>query len=105
MDRSAAVLALACALGATGCLRARGTPEEPVVVDLRLDGVHAVKADSLKEKLATQASGRWAWSDSFRLDPDALAADQRRIEAYYRERGFYEARVVGVEEEPVGGDR
>ena len=105
MDRRAAVLALACALGAAGCLRARGTPEEPLVVGLRLDGVHSVKADALKEKLATQPSGRWAWSDAYRLDPDALAADQRRIEAYYRERGFYEARVVGVDQEPVGGDK
>lgn len=104
MHRSAAVLALACALGATGCLRVRGTPEEPVVVDLRLEGVHAVKEDALKEKLATQASGRWAWSEPQRLDPDALAADTRRIEAYYRERGYYEARVTGVDERPVGGD-
>jgi translocation and assembly module TamA len=102
--RSAAILALACALGASGCLRARGTPEEPIVVELRLDGVHAVDQDALREKLATQASGRWAWNEPQRLDPDALAADTRRIEAYYRERGYYEARVLGVDELPVGGD-
>jgi translocation and assembly module TamA len=105
MDRRAVVFALACALGAGGCLRARGTPEEPVVVDLKLEGVRSVDADALKEKLATHASGRWAWDEPSRLDPDALAADQRRIEAYYRERGFFEARVVGVREDPVGGDR
>lgn len=100
----AAVLALACALGATGCLHARGTREEPVVVDLRVRGVHAVKEDALKEKLATQASGRWAWNEPQRLDPDALSADARRIEAYYRERGYYDARVVGAEQLPVDGD-
>jgi translocation and assembly module TamA len=105
MERRVAVLALACALGAAGCLRVRGTPEEPVVVDLRLEGVRSVDADALKEKLATQASGRWAWNEPSRLDPDALSADQRRIEAYYRERGFYDAHVTGVDEEPVGGDR
>ncbi|HET9553560.1 MAG TPA: POTRA domain-containing protein, partial [Anaeromyxobacteraceae bacterium] len=100
----AAVLALACALGTPGCLHARGTREEPVVVDLRLEGVHAVKEDALKEKLATQASGRWAWDEPQKLDPDALSADTRRIEAYYRERGYYDARVVSVEQHPDGGD-
>lgn len=104
MDRSAAVIALACALGASGCLRARGTPAEPVVVELRLEGVRAVDADALRARLATQASGRWAWNEPLRLDPDALAADRRRIEAYYRARGYYQARVVAVEEVPVGGD-
>lgn len=93
MVRCAAVLALAFALGAGGCLRARGTPDEPVVVGLRLEGVKAVDGDALKERLATQASGRWRWSDPRRLDPDALAADRRRVEAYYRERGYYEARA------------
>lgn len=100
----ATVLALACALGATGCLHARGTPEAPVVVGLKLEGVHAVKADALEEKLATQPSGRWAWDEPQRLDPDALAADVRRIEAYYRDRGYYDARVVAVDQLPVGGD-
>lgn len=100
----ATVLALACALGATGCLHARGTREEPVVVDLRLEGVHAVKADALQEKLATQPSGRWAWDEPQRLDPDALSADARRIEAYYRARGYFDARVVSLDQLPVGGD-
>lgn len=100
----AAALALACALAQAGCLHARGTREEPVVVDMRLEGVHAVKADALQEKLATQPSGRWAWDEPQKLDPDALAADVRRIEAYYRERGYYDARVVSAEQLPAGGD-
>lgn len=100
----AAVLALACALGATGCLHARGTREEPAVTDLRLEGVRAVKEGALREKLATQESGRWFWNEAHRLDQDALAADTRRIEAYYRERGYYDARVVSVEQIPDGGD-
>jgi translocation and assembly module TamA len=100
----AAALALACALAQAGCLHARGTREEPVVVDMRLEGVHAVKADALQEKLATQPSGRWAWDEPQKLDPDALAADVRRIEAYYRERGYYDARVASTEQLPAGGD-
>src|SRR6266542_504826 len=105
MVRSAAVLALAFALGAGGCLRARGTPEEPVVVGFELEGVRAVDADALKSKLATQASGRFAWDEAWRLDPDALAVDRRRVEAYYRERGYYAARVEDVRLVPAGAGR
>jgi translocation and assembly module TamA len=102
--RRAAALLLASALGASGCLHARGTREEPVVTGLKLEGVHAVKASALEEKLATQPSGRWAWDEPQKLDPDALSADARRIEAYYRERGYYDARVVSTEQLPDGGD-
>jgi translocation and assembly module TamA len=98
-------VAVALALSAAGCLHARGTPEEPVVVGFALEGVHAVKADDLAEHLATQASGRWAWSDAYRLDPDALAADKRRVEAYYRARGYYDARVGDVRLDPAGAGR
>jgi len=104
MDRSAVVLALACTLGVSGCLRARGTPEEPVVVDVRFEGVHAVDPGALQDKLATHPSGRWYFSEVYRLDPDALAADLRRIEAFYRARGYYEARVVGVDQIPEAGN-
>jgi translocation and assembly module TamA len=104
MVRRAAALALACALG-TGCLRARGTPEEPVVVGFRLEGVHAVDGDALEAKLATRESGRWAWNEPARLDPDALAVDRRRVEAFYRERGYYDARVVDVRLVPAGSGR
>ncbi len=105
MIRGVAVLALAFALGAAGCLRARGTAEEPVVVGFRIEGVRAVSEDALKEKLATHASGRFAWNEVSRLDPDALAADRRRVEAYYRARGYYEARVEDVKLVPAGRGR
>lgn len=100
--RRAALLAL---LLAAGCLRARGTPEEPVVLSLTLEGVRSVDEASLRAKLATQASGRTAWSDVWRLDPDALAVDRRRVEAFYRERGYYRAAVTGVDVTPAGEGR
>lgn len=107
MHRRSPVLALAllAALAASGCLRARGTPEEPVVVGFALEGVHAVDEDELAAHLATQQSGRWAWDEPSRLDPDALAADRRRVEAYYRERGYYAARVQDVRVDPAGAGR
>jgi len=99
-----AVLALALVLGAGGCLRpGRGTPEEPVVRDVLFRGVKAVDPGALLERLATQPTGAWAWSEVQRLDPDALAADRRRVEAFYRARGYYEARVESVDVLPPGG--
>lgn len=100
MDRRASRLApllvlLAVATG--GCLRARGTPEEPVVTGVELRGARALDGDDVLEKLATQPSDRWAWQEARRLDPDALSVDRRRVEAYYRERGYYDARVRDVQ--------
>jgi translocation and assembly module TamA len=93
-----------------GCLRARGTPEEPVITELRFEGVRAIDRDDLVEKLATQETSRrsvflFFLFDVARLDPDALAADRRRVEAYYRERGYYGARVADVEVKPDGRGR
>jgi translocation and assembly module TamA len=102
MARRAAALLLVLAAG--GCLRTgRGTPEEPEVREVRFVGVKAVDRDALLEKLATQPTGAWAWSELQRLDPDALAADRRRIEAFYRTHGYYSARVESVDVRPPGG--
>jgi translocation and assembly module TamA len=104
MARRSAALTLALALGAAGCLRPRGTPEEPTVVEVRLEGVRAVNAGKLRERLATQATGFWAWDVPYRLDPDAVAADRRRVEAFYRDQGYYEAHAE-VAVEPAGAGR
>ncbi|WP_242394103.1 autotransporter assembly complex protein TamA [Anaeromyxobacter oryzisoli] len=97
-------VALLLALG-SGCLRARGTPEEPVVTALEIRGAHALSADAIRAKLATQPSGRFAWDEAVRLDPDALAVDRRRVVAFYRTSGYYDARVKDVRLEPAGAGR
>ena len=100
------VLASLLALGGAGCMSARGKPgEEPVLYGLELQGVKALDRDDILEKLATQPSDRFAWQQARRLDPDALAVDGRRIEAYYRERGYYDARVVDVQTIAAGRGR
>ncbi|WP_242341493.1 MULTISPECIES: outer membrane protein assembly factor [Anaeromyxobacter] len=105
------VLVALLALGASGCLRGRGTASEPIVTKVELTGVKALDAADIKAKLATQepaappgVTGLVA-RQGFRLDPDALAVDRRRIEAYYRERGYYEARVEEVKVLPDGRGR
>jgi translocation and assembly module TamA len=106
--RSAAAALLLCAaalLLCAGCLHARGTAEEPAVVSVDLEGVKAADQDDLRAKLATQASDRWAFGETRKLDLDALAFDQRRVLAFYRERGFYRASVDEPEVLPDGEGR
>jgi translocation and assembly module TamA len=96
--------ALALALGAlvaTGCMRARNTPEDPYVTEVKIEGADAVDEDSILAKIATRASDRFAWQEARTLDPDALVVDRKRIEALYRERGYYQARVADVKVEKV----
>ncbi|ACG71415.1 surface antigen (D15) [Anaeromyxobacter sp. K] len=104
--RLALPLVALLALSAAGCMAARAKPgEEPVLYGLEIQGTHALDADDIAEKLATQPSDRWAWQEARRLDADALAVDRKRVEAYYRERGFYDAKVVDVQVRPDGPGR
>jgi translocation and assembly module TamA len=98
-----------------------GAPS-PIVTALELEGVRRISADDLREKLATQVSDRAprvpiagpvlhsleraiGQVTIYRLDPDALAVDRRRIEAYYRARGFYAVQVAEPRVEPVARDQ
>ncbi len=106
---SLASLAALVALGAAGCVRGVGTPPEPDVANLELRGVTAVDRGELESKLATQAPLRRQGlagvlvKDRQRFDPDALAVDKRRVEAFYRERGYYGARVTVETREAAPG--
>jgi translocation and assembly module TamA len=108
MSRPLAALALGLSLGAAGCTLGHGTAKEPAVDAVVLRGVRSVDGDELRAKLATHgplsrpgALG-FVLRERLRLDPDALAVDKRRIEAFYRERGYYRARVEDVEVREAG---
>jgi translocation and assembly module TamA len=108
MSRSLVAAVLGLTLGTAGCVRGHGSAQEPFVSEVEFHGVSAVDADDLERKLATRGPVRRpgvtgaALKDRLRLDPDALATDRRRVEAYFRERGYYEARVDRVEVLPDG---
>jgi translocation and assembly module TamA len=105
----AAALALAALW--QGCVvPSRGTPKEPIVTSFRLEGVTAFGPGEILEKLATQeprGEGLFGFlrKEATPLDPDALAVDRRRVEAFYRERGYYDARVEAVDVLPDGTGR
>lgn len=106
-----ALAALAALSLAPGCLRGRGTTEEPVVTEIAFEGVRAFDGEDIAEKLATQEPvrgsglGGFFTRVGFRLDPDALELDRRRVEAYYRAHGYYGARVGDVPIVPDGSGR
>ncbi|HEY6101222.1 MAG TPA: BamA/TamA family outer membrane protein [Anaeromyxobacter sp.] len=99
-------LVVVLVLGAAGCVRGVGTPQEPFVEKLEFRGVRSVDEDDLAAKLATQGPVSRTGitgvlvKELQRLDPDALQTDRRRIEAYLRERGYYQARVESVDVVP-----
>jgi len=109
MPRRLATLVLAgVSLAAQGCLWARGTAEEPIVTSLELDGVKRFKEGDVAEMLATRSPEMQLFPPyriGYRLDPDALAVDARRVEAWYRARGYYDARVDRTEVVPDGPGR
>lgn len=100
-SRAAALLLLA--LGA--CLP-RGTVDRPVVTALRVEGTHAVPADEIAAKLQTAPSSRYLLTPEPQLyDEDAVAVDRRRVEAFYRSRGYLAAKVAAPEVVPAGEGR
>lgn len=95
--RAAHAAALALGLAASACATLHGTVDQPAVRSLRFEGVRSVDEDDLREHLATQPSDR---KEARAFDPDVFAVDQRRVVAWYRARGYYQARVLGAEVRP-----
>ncbi len=100
--RTLAAASLALALAVAACLHPRGTPQRPAVTSFEIEGTHAVSAGELRDALATQPSGRWAWQQVQYYDEDAFANDRRRIARFYQARGYYDARVESAEVVPDG---
>ncbi|HSN90543.1 MAG TPA: BamA/TamA family outer membrane protein [Anaeromyxobacteraceae bacterium] len=116
MTRAAAAVLGLLAAGALRCAHGGRAGEGPVVWDLRLAGVRAVDEDDLREKLATRQRGPLERlpllgtpllysGEEPRLDRDALQVDRRRIEAYYRQRGYYATSVGEGEVLALGAGR
>jgi translocation and assembly module TamA len=120
--RPAGLLALALAAAEVGCAHVQGTDAAPAVIRVRVEGARALDEGDLVAKLATRASDRpppiplvgpvlhqveraFGQVEIVLLDEDVLPVDARRIEAYYRERGYYSARVEDVEVRPAGRRR
>jgi outer membrane protein assembly complex protein YaeT len=67
------------------------------VHSLSFSGVRAIDQSRLKSALATKESGFFPWSKKKYFDRTRFEADQKRIEAFYNDRGYPDARVTGFD--------
>ncbi len=88
---SLALLTFGCLLLASGCLEIDKSPIK--VEHFRLNGVKSVKAGQLKSVLATTQSSRLPWGPKRYFNREQFDADLKRIVAFYRDRGFPDAKV------------
>lgn len=80
-------------LAGTGC-KETGTI---TVRSLKFEGVTAVDESRLKSVLATRQSSKLPWGRQHLFDRSRFDADLKRIEAFYADRGYPNARVTGFD--------
>ncbi|HWP99842.1 MAG TPA: BamA/TamA family outer membrane protein [Vicinamibacterales bacterium] len=68
-----------------------------VVTDLRFEGVKSVSEAQLRAALATAESSWLPWGPKRYFDRAQFEADLRRIEAFYADRGYPDAKVVAFD--------
>lgn len=94
MDRRLSTgLVVALCLTAAAC-REEGSIQ---VKKLEFSGVKAVEESRLRGALATRQSSRLPWGRKYYFDRGRFDADLKRIEAFYADRGYPEARVTGFD--------
>jgi outer membrane protein assembly complex protein YaeT len=69
------------------------------VTSITFNGASAVEPGELKEILATRESGFLPWSRKRFFDRPEFDRDVQRIQAFYADRGYPRAKVVGVDVE------
>jgi translocation and assembly module TamA len=95
-----AVVAAAVMAALAGCATP-STPFEgrPVLKEIRFEGNRSISSGDLESKMATAPTSGFFKKTPRYYDEDLFAIDRKRIERYYNEKGFYEARVVGARTE------
>src|SRR5712691_3582695 len=88
------VLLAVVVLGATAACQEEGTIK---VHSLDFKGVKAVDPSKLKDALATHQSSKIPWGKKAYFDRSRFDADLKRIQAFYADRGYPDARVTGFD--------
>ncbi len=89
---SAALLGVLVTVG--GCIP---TDQTVRVAHLKFTGVKGVKDGQLKGVLATQASSKLPWGAKHYFTRQQFEADLKRIVAFYRDRGYPDAKVASFD--------
>jgi len=96
------VLAIALlAIAMTGCDEDLGFADPPSaerfeVSDLRFVGVEAFNESRLKSEIRTKESAWLPWGRTYYFDRDEFEADLKRIETFYHNEGYPDAKVASV---------
>ena len=82
-----------------GAGRAPACKEEGTIKvrSLSFKGVNAVDEGRLKNALATRQSSKMPWGKKAYFDRSRFDADLKRIQAFYADRGYPDARVTGFD--------
>jgi outer membrane protein assembly complex protein YaeT len=93
MRRGLPAFLLLLAIAAAGC------KEEGIIKvhRLKFQGVKAVDESRLKNALATRESSRLPWGRKHYFDRSRFDADLKRIQAFYADRGYPDARVTAFD--------
>lgn len=86
-------LLVVCTLAVSAC-KESGTVR---VTSLTFTGVKAVDEARLRAALATRVSSKIPWGRKAFFDRSRFDADLKRLEAFYADRGFPDARVTGFD--------
>jgi outer membrane protein assembly complex protein YaeT len=90
---AAATLAIALVV-LTGCIEGKGAIR---VTTVKLNGVKAVKTGQIKSVLATTASSKLPWGQKRYFTRERFEADLKRIVAFYKDRGYPDAKVASFD--------
>ncbi|HET7695759.1 MAG TPA: BamA/TamA family outer membrane protein [Vicinamibacterales bacterium] len=93
--RSLAVLFFALAAATAGCVE--GEQGAVRVNSVKFTGVKAVKEGQIKDVLATIQSSKLPWGARHYFTREQFEADLKRIVAFYRDRGFPDAKVASFD--------
>jgi outer membrane protein insertion porin family len=89
--RLLAVVLFCLLTGATGCVE--GEQSAVRVTSVKFTGVKAVKQGQIKSVLATVQSDKLPWGTKHYFTRQQFEADLKRIVAFYKDRGFPDAKV------------
>ena len=102
MRRALVLLVLLLLAASAGACK---DPQTVIVGSLSFEGVTSVDQSALRAVLATRVSSRLPWGKKSGFERPRLDADVKRIEAFYADRGFPDARVTNVRVAPRDAGR
>jgi outer membrane protein assembly complex protein YaeT len=80
---------------ATGCVEGEGGAVR--VKSIKFNGVKAVKAGQIRSVLATVQSSKIPWGSKHYFTREQFEADLKRIVAFYKDRGYPDAKVTSFD--------